>query len=219
MASSLEPSDIQSVELNITKLWTASGVDMYVSENNPDYLNRIDGSLQQIDVEYSLQHGWTINWDTTKIQTPSVIVPDLSDAALARADLNFSETYASGVSRFEPVPDPSQDPYASGVAFWGAITVELGLNPDGVGHVFERTLSSGVVDYASGEGIYATGVSTYASDAVAYGSGSVVSTNGVPSGYETNGIFKLEAIALDTGGAEFYETVNVQVMNSDLLDQ
>ncbi len=217
MASSLEPSDIQSVELNITKLWTASGVDMYVSENNPDYLNRIDGSLQKIDVEYSLQHGWTINWDTTKIQTPSVIVPDLSDEALAQKSANWTTTYASGVSRFEPVPDPSQDPYASGVAFWGAISVTLEHNDD----IFDtlipvKTLSSGVVNYASGEGIYATGVSTYASDSVAYGSGSVVYTDGVPSGYETDGIFKLEAIALDTGGAEFYETTNVQVMNDVL---
>ena len=208
MASSLEPSDIQSVELNITKLWTASGVDMYVSENNPNYLNRIEGSLQKIDVEYSLQHGWTINWDTTKIQTPSVIVPDLSDEALAQKSANWTTTYAS---------DPSQDPYASGVAFWGAISVTLEHNDD----IFDtlipvKTLSSGVVNYASGEGIYATGVSTYASDAVAYGSGSVVSTDGVPSGYETNGIFKLEAIALDTGGAEFYETANVQVVNDVL---
>ena len=75
---------------------------------------------------------------------------------------------------------------------------------------------SGVVNYASGQGIYATGVSTYASDAVVYGSGSVVYTSGVPSGYETDGIFKIEAIAYDTQGTEFHEVSNIQVANSGL---
>lgn len=227
MAASLVPSDIQSVKINITKLWIASGIGMNVSEDDPNYLHPIEGSLQTQDIQYSFPSGWVIDWDTTKIETPSVIVPDLSDEALAQKSANWTTTYASGVSRFEPVPDPSQDPSASGVAFWGAISVslieaphpeDLHQHPD---HdiVPVRTLVSGVVNYASGQGIYATGVSTYASDAVAYGSGSVVSTNGVPSGYETNGIFKVESLAYDTQGAEFHQGSNIRVANSGLQRQ
>jgi len=222
MASSLEPSDVQSVKLNITKLWNASGVGVSVSENDPNYLNPIEGSLQTKDAEYNLASGWMINWDTTKIYTPNVIVPDLSDATIAQKSADWTTVYASGVSRFEPVPDPSQDPYASGVAYWGAVSVSLIEAPhpedfhqhDDHDLTPVRTLVSGVVNYASGQGIYATGVSTYASDAVAYGSGSVVYTSGVPSGYETDGVFKIAAIAYDTQGAKFYTSDNVRVSNS-----
>mgnify|MGYP003661481575 CR=1 FL=1 len=50
MAPSLVPSDIQSVKVNITKLWSASGVSADIDSDNPNYLNSIDGSLQTVDV-------------------------------------------------------------------------------------------------------------------------------------------------------------------------